>query len=686
MRFLNRFDSAKPIGVTALLAIFLLVIALFSSNNSVRRAFLFVSIVVFSAALVLSVRGVFRRIYLVNKRLEALDHTIARSSQQSMKQKLLLEKIEQHAGLIPAIAGSVSKGRNLQVAMSGIITQLASGEKRQVAQIHSPKEPDLPQQQSQSPTPLILDNRNGHHKELQQKQWQLDHELVLPHNVGLKNEQFLSHNLPLTSRTRAAVIMDPFSYGSFSPELDVVPLHPETWRQQIEEHNAEVFICESAWQGVPAKEHPWKARVYSSVRFNYENRKPLLQILEYCKSRGIPTVFWNKEDPTHFADRVNDFVNTARLFDFIFTTAEEMIPNYNKLTGKSSAACLPFAVQPRIFHPALSNEATKDDSVVFAGSWYKNHANRRRLQKHLFDEVLARGLKLDIYDRYYGQDNEQFGFPNEYQQFTHPAIPYEKTASVYQSYRYGLSINTVTDSKTMLARRAFEMAAAGCGIITNGTPATKHFFGEKVLELGIGDKLSDSALQTLDDSRLPLMNEVLEQHTYEVRTKKILDTVGIESISATERVTVVVWVNSLNEITAAKKKFSALGKLGGGLILLVSKEVESHRVQEFYKVGIDSKTSVVSEEYWLERGIRPQTLFDLPLLYVASSVHVIDKPEQIQRAMRHAIYSKEPVKPSASPVWPRLGFDRVDNGVVMQVSAFDYFMKNDFSERMLTIV
>ena len=44
-------------------------------------------------------------------------------------------------------------------------------------------------------------------------------------------------------------------------------------------------------------------------------------------------MFWNKEDPPNF----EHFVQTAKLFDFIFTTDESCVPRYQAVTPHATA-------------------------------------------------------------------------------------------------------------------------------------------------------------------------------------------------------------------------------------------------------------------------------------------------------------------------------------------------------------
>src|SRR5690606_42129684 len=58
--------------------------------------------------------------------------------------------------------------------------------------------------------------------------------------------------------------------------------------------------------------------------YSDEEFAPLSELLAHCRSQGIPSLFWNKEDPVHF-DR---FRKAAALCDHVFTTDSRRIIPY----------------------------------------------------------------------------------------------------------------------------------------------------------------------------------------------------------------------------------------------------------------------------------------------------------------------------------------------------------------------
>jgi hypothetical protein len=99
----------------------------------------------------------------------------------------------------------------------------------------------------------------------------------------------------------------------------------------------ELLFIESAWRG---KDELWGNKVGHTS-------SELQGIVEWCRRRKIPTVFWNKEDPVHF----ETFLNTARLFDYVFTTDIDCIHRYKAALGHERVFLLPFACQPKIHNP-----------------------------------------------------------------------------------------------------------------------------------------------------------------------------------------------------------------------------------------------------------------------------------------------------------------------------------------------
>lgn len=287
-------------------------------------------------------------------------------------------------------------------------------------------------------------------------------------------------------RPRVAFICDEMTWLDFKDQCHSLFLSPKTWREQMDDLQPALLFCESAWDGSVCGWPDWRGRIYRNGGVWFENRKILLELLEYCRLRGIPTAFWNKEDPTFWRHPRYDFTDTALRFDYLFTTAEECVPRYRAL-GHRQVSVLPFGVNTALFSPG--RQAPEAGRVIFAGSWFQDIPQRCRDMSLLFDHVLEQGMKLDIYDRKSGSGGKNFRFPARYEPYIHPGVPYPELPALLGRYEYALNVNSVTDSQTMCSRRVLQMAACGMNIITNPSPAMASMEGLRLSRQCAGGRI-----------------------------------------------------------------------------------------------------------------------------------------------------------------------------------------------------
>lgn len=381
----------------------------------------------------------------------------------------------------------------------------------------------------------------------------------------------------LPREIKVAMLADEFTYNCFKYECTPVIFEPDNWFEVFEKEQPAIFFCESAWSGVDSEKRPWKGRVYASVNFPKENRTTLLQILDYCKKRRIPTVFWNKEDPTHYTDRAHDFVKTAALFDHVFTTALECVESYKKEYGCKSVHCLPFAAQPRLFNPIETYARTND--VIFAGGWYAQHQQRSQEMEQIFDAILASGHGLKIYDRFYASPDPLHAFPEKYKPYTLPALPFTQIDKAYKGSRFALNINTVTDSPTMFARRVFELMACNTMVLTNEARGIRNIFGDGVLYTGGALRLDGPELE---EKKRANLYHVLSRHLYRHRFAQILDTIGFAYTPYDESVSFIFLIDTAEQIPSALESCQTIVYSHRKCVLLLSEKFPLTQIKDVY--------------------------------------------------------------------------------------------------------
>ncbi|MDD7911501.1 glycosyltransferase [Pseudovibrio exalbescens] len=315
-------------------------------------------------------------------------------------------------------------------------------------------------------------------------------------------------------------LMDEFTTGCFEQDVNLLLPRPDNWYALAEKYKPKLFFIESAWKGNSGS---WQYRVA-----DYSNKpgSEVAEICEYARENGIPTLFWNKEDPVHH----QKFMCSAKLVDHIFTTDANMKDSYRAKTGKTNVHSLPFAAQPTLHKPAPLEGRTP--LACFAGSWYGNrHAERGASMRWLLKAADRHGL--EIFDRNYRTGI--FPFPEEYRAGIKGSLPYKDLCKQYSRYRVFLNVNSVIDSPTMFSRRVFELMACGTPVVSTYAKGIENLFESDAVWLVHSEEEADEALRTLmnDDiewRRRSLLGirEVFAKHTYAHRLNYIFDLLGID--------------------------------------------------------------------------------------------------------------------------------------------------------------
>jgi SAM-dependent methyltransferase len=333
---------------------------------------------------------------------------------------------------------------------------------------------------------------------------------------------------------RVATILDHFSAVALRYEWNQLQFGPDDWRATLERDPPDLLFVESAWRGNDGR---W----FDLLKGRSANkRRPLIELIEWCRDRGIPSVFWNKEDPPNFGH----FVYTARLFDHVFTVDGDCIPRYAEVIGREDVRVLPFGAQPRIHNP-ISVPGGRAHDVVFAGTYFpRKHPGRRRQMETIL--APARDFDLHIYSRIVQTDDERFHWPPEYRPHLVGSLPYERMLAAYKAYKLFLNVNSVTESPTMCARRVFELSACSTPMLSGYSRAIDEVFGELIPVSQNAEETRAQLTELLGDSEArerrahAAMREVFSKHTYGSRVDEVLQAAGLGGGSAPASISVLL--------------------------------------------------------------------------------------------------------------------------------------------------
>lgn len=333
-------------------------------------------------------------------------------------------------------------------------------------------------------------------------------------------------------QVRAAVVLDTFSELGFRYEWDQHPVTPEGFRSEIEAADPHLLFVESAWNGNGGA---WRLAMTGEGAPSPELRA----LVALCRERGIPTVFWNKEDPPNY-DR---FIETARLFDRVWTVDADRMEAYRGDLGHDRVGLLPFAAQPRLHNPVLHG-AGRAREVAFAGSYFADkHPERREQMDYLLGAALDHGL--EIYSRQAG-GAKRYAFPKRFRGAVVGSLPYEKMLAASTAYKVFLNVNSVTASPTMCARRLFELSAAQTPVVSGPAAAIEPFLGDTVTvvrdeqeaELALRGLLQHPELR--DRQGLLAHRRVFDAHLATHRVEQVLAALGTDAPARVPSVSAVV--------------------------------------------------------------------------------------------------------------------------------------------------
>ncbi len=353
----------------------------------------------------------------------------------------------------------------------------------------------------------------------------------IPKSLNLDINDFLSYppmSIPeaKTDGPPVAAILDTFTEHSLRYEANLLLLSREGWRDQMEKTRPVCLFVESAFSG---NNRDWRHKIVG-----YENLEdnPLRELVEYCRAKAIPTVFWNKEDPPHF----DDFIGAAKEFDFVFTSDADCIPLYQESLGHDRVYVLPFAAQPRLHNPS-QEEGWTNYPVCFAGSWLQHrYPERAEALQNLLDPALPLGLH--IFDRNLTRRDlgPYYRFPDRYREAMKGYLTYEEMLTAYRCYDVMLNVNTVSDSPTMFSRRVFESLACGTPVVSSESDGMSRMLGEHVRVSRSKEDTIDHLLELMEDEETRVREGHLayryvhENHTYRHRMDEVFRRVGLESL------------------------------------------------------------------------------------------------------------------------------------------------------------
>lgn len=361
---------------------------------------------------------------------------------------------------------------------------------------------------------------------------------TLPRSNGSRYYQSLS--------IRLGIVSDSFLYENYFPTCQLRYLTPDNWEALL--GDLDCLLVTSVWHGLSGE---WTgASVPDSPACGR-----LCALMEAARKRGLPVLFYSKEDPPNF----HCFQQYAALADFIYTSAQECVPRYEALFPGVPVDTMRFAVSPTLHNPIGMKPLNQESGVFFAGSWMKKYPKRVQQQGELFDWVRQAGLPLEIADRNYARYSFRYCYPLRYLSSVVSNFSYEQIAGLYKLYAWALNLNSVTDSEDMFSMRVYDALACGSLVLSNESVGMERLFPQVCVIHSYEElrQILEQPTQQLEARRLDGIRQVFRAGTVYEKMGEMLHRAGVIKDSAPCRPVGVVLPEGTAPQERCRKMFEA---------------------------------------------------------------------------------------------------------------------------------
>ncbi len=365
---------------------------------------------------------------------------------------------------------------------------------------------------------------------------------------------------------KVGVICDEFLYNSLMSSATLVPVTPDNYREVCTQ--IDVLLTVSAWRGVNGE---W----FGLGNVDNPLRKTIYDVIDTARAAGVPTVFYSKEDPPNY----EVFLDIAKKCDHVFTSCVEVVEKYKADCGHDRVDVLCFSINPEYHNPIGLRRYPKHNAVIFSGTWMTKYPDRLVDMKTMFDGVLQAGWKLKVLDRCYSRNNTRYMFPEEYWQYVSPEVTHDYLQKIHKTYDWAININTIKDSDTMFANRAYELQANGNLMLSNHSKGVERLFPG----IYIIDKPEDAvqALTSLTpeqvyEKQMAGVRRVMTGETGVDRMGQILAAAGIKAEQPERRVVIFA-----DDVAAAQKMADSQSFTAGKIDIMPVSELSNDVLSKY---------------------------------------------------------------------------------------------------------
>lgn len=334
------------------------------------------------------------------------------------------------------------------------------------------------------------------------------------------------------------IIADEFLYNSFKDvaKVEYISRHE---RENYKDYDFVIFA--TTWRGI---DQSW----VGASTANGPIRRQMIMLAEEYNDRGIPTIFYSKEDPVNY----NLFKSLAKHCKYVYTSASEVVDTYKKYTENDNVDVLQFGVNPHIHNPVGTRTKYAEkykNEILFAGSWLSKYPVRMTETSRLFNSIIEEEAPLTIIDRNLELKDPRYQFPEDYIPYITPPVNHDFLMKLHKIFRWSINMNSVKYSDTMFANRVYELQAFGNLLLSNYNTGINNIFPNVRLINAPDDfkVIYNTQEKDLKELQAKGIRSVMKDHTTFHRILKLAKDVGLKTPEIKKNILVVLENESVKE-------------------------------------------------------------------------------------------------------------------------------------------
>ena len=305
---------------------------------------------------------------------------------------------------------------------------------------------------------------------------------------------------------------------------------------QVFVDKVDVFLVASTWQGL---NNEW----IGLANPKSEQREQLIRMIAAYRNSGSEIVFYSEEDPEYY----ETFLGIAELCDYIFTTTEEHVANYQEDCGHDEVYVLRLGINPIVYNPIGFRKFRKFPGALFSGGWdrYTQYLECLQDAKMIFDGV-TNNNNLKIIDKNFERQGKQEArhlFPEKYFRYISPTISEKDLPKVFKLFNWVIHISNLKYSNTIASYDAYALQASGNAILSNYNEGINNMFPH-IFTIINGEEVSKIMHGFTEDElyqhQLLGIRKVMSEETSYHRLVCMMNVIGVLSVYPVRKVAVIV--------------------------------------------------------------------------------------------------------------------------------------------------